>query len=83
MQIKLKPINEQVAVVFGASSGIGRIAALDFAKRGAKVVVAARSENGLKTLVEEIKASGGEACYLIADAADYEQVKAVAAKLPN
>ncbi len=78
MQIKLKPINEQVIVVFGASSGIGRIAAIDFAGRGAKVVVAARSEEGLKSLVEEIEASGGEAHYLIADAADFQQVKNVA-----
>jgi len=80
MQIKLKPINEQVAVIFGASSGIGRIAALDFAKRGAKVVVAARSESGLKSLVEEIESNGGEVYYQIADAADFEQVKAVADK---
>ena len=78
MQIKLKPINEQVVVVFGASSGIGRQAALDFAERGAKVVVAARSENGLKSLVEEIESKGGEAYYLIADAADFSQVKNVA-----
>jgi NAD(P)-dependent dehydrogenase (short-subunit alcohol dehydrogenase family) len=78
MQIKLKPINEQIAVIFGASSGIGRQAALDFAARGAKVVVAARSEAGLKSLVEEIEAGGGTAYYQIADAADFEQVKAVA-----
>lgn len=80
MKITLKPIAVQVVVVFGASSGIGRLAALDFAKRGAKVVVAARSEAGLKSLVEEIEADGGEAFYLLADAADYEQVKAVADK---
>ena len=78
MKINLKPINEQVVVIFGASSGIGRIAALDFAKRGAKVVLAARSESGLKSLVVEIETSGGEAYYLIADAADFEQVKNVA-----
>ena len=78
MKIKLKPINEQVVVVFGASSGIGRQAALDFARRGAKVVVAARSETGLQSLVAEIERSGGEAYYLIADAADFAQVKAVA-----
>lgn len=81
MEIKLKPIGEQVVVIFGASSGIGRLTALEFAKRGAKVCVAARSETGLQTLVEEIKANGGgEVFYLIADAANFEQVKAVADK---
>lgn len=78
MKIKLKPISDQVVVVFGASSGIGRLAALEFAKKGAKVVVAARSEDGLKSLVAEIEADGGEAFYLVADAADFEQVKSVA-----
>jgi NAD(P)-dependent dehydrogenase (short-subunit alcohol dehydrogenase family) len=80
MKIKLKPIGVQVVVIFGASSGIGRLAALDFARRGSKVVVSARSEEGLKSLVEEIEAEGGEAFYIIADAADFEQVKAVADK---
>lgn len=80
MEIILKPISVQVVVVFGASSGIGRLAAIDFAKRGAKVCVAARSIEGLKTLVEEIETNGGEAFYVVADAADYEQVKAVAEK---
>lgn len=80
MKIKLKLIGVQVVVIFGASSGIGRSAALEFAKRGAKVCVAARSEEGLKTLVEEIESSGGEAFYVIADAADFEQVKTVADK---
>jgi NAD(P)-dependent dehydrogenase (short-subunit alcohol dehydrogenase family) len=78
MQIKLKPVNVQVVVVFGASSGIGRISALEFARRGAKVCVAARSEEGLRTLVEEIEEAGGEAFYVVADAADFEQVKSVA-----
>lgn len=78
MKITLKPVGVQVVVVFGASSGIGRITALEFAKRGAKVVVAARSEAGLKSLVEEIEDGGGEAYYQIADAADFEQVKRVA-----
>ena len=80
MSIKLKLIHEQVAVVFGASSGIGRIAALDFARRGARVVVAARSESGLKSLVEEIESHGGEAFYVVADAADFGQVQSVAEK---
>lgn len=80
MKIQLKPIGVQSVVVFGASSGIGRLAALDFAKRGARVCVAARSEGGLKTLVEEIERDGGEAFYVVADAADFEHVKTVAEK---
>lgn len=80
MNIVLKPIGVQTVVVFGASSGIGRLTALQFAARGAKLCVAARSEEGLKSLVEEIEAAGGEAFYVIADAADFEQVKAVAEK---
>jgi short-subunit dehydrogenase len=46
-------------VVFGASSGIGRQTAIDLARRGAKVVAAARSEPGLVSLIEEIEKDGG------------------------
>lgn len=80
MKINLKPIGVQVAVVFGASSGIGRLTALHFAARGARVCVAARSEEGLKSLVEEIEAAGGDAFYVLADAADFAEVKSVAEK---
>lgn len=80
MKIRLKPIGVQIAVIFGASSGIGRLTALEFARRGAKVVVAARSEDGLKSLIREIEDAGGEAFYVVADAAEFEQVKAVADK---
>jgi NAD(P)-dependent dehydrogenase (short-subunit alcohol dehydrogenase family) len=44
--VNLKPIENQVVVLMGASSGIGRETALRFAKRDAEVVVAARSEAG-------------------------------------
>ena len=77
---QLKPINQQVVAVVGASSGIGREAALKFAKRGAKVVVSARSESGLASLVDEIRRSGGEATAVIADVSDFQQVKAIADK---
>lgn len=59
----------------GASSGIGREAALRFARRGAKVVVSARSESGLRSLVDEID---GEAVAVVADVAEFDQVKAIA-----
>jgi NAD(P)-dependent dehydrogenase (short-subunit alcohol dehydrogenase family) len=75
---QLKPISEQVVVVFGASSGIGRETATQFAKRGAKVVVAARSEAGLLSLVESIRNLGGHATPVAADVTDFAQVKAVA-----
>jgi len=76
--MRLKTVEEQVVALMGASSGIGREAALRFAERGAKVVVSARSEPGLHSLVEEIRGKGGEATVVVADTSKYEQVKAVA-----
>lgn len=79
----LKPLDQQVVVVIGASSGIGRETALQLAARGAKVVAAARSEPGLHSLVEEITATGGTATggtatCMVCDVSDPEQVRAVA-----
>ena len=76
--MQLKSIDQQVVVIVGASSGIGRSAALAFAKRGAKVAVAARNQKGLNSLVEEIARSGGEAIAIPADVADFEQVREIA-----
>ena len=50
--MQLKSIEEQVVVLMGASSGIGRETALRFARKGAKVVDSARGEEGLDSLVE-------------------------------
>ena len=75
--VQLKPVEEQVVALMGASSGIGRETALRFAKRGAKVVASARNEEGLDSLVEEIRAEGGEATAVVTDTSDFEQVKAV------
>src|SRR4028118_552758 len=77
--MQLKPINQQVVAVVGASSGIGRETALQFALRGAKVVVSARSEQKLASLVNEIRSFGGEVTPLVIDdVAVFEQVKAIA-----
>jgi NAD(P)-dependent dehydrogenase (short-subunit alcohol dehydrogenase family) len=78
--MQLKPINQQVVAIVGASSGIGRETALQFGKRGAKLVVSARSEQGLESLVEEIRRDGGEATAIVADVSVFEQVKAIADK---
>jgi 3-oxoacyl-[acyl-carrier protein] reductase len=69
-------LKDKVAVVTGASQGIGRETALALAEAGARVVVAARNEEKLSTLVNEIAATGGEAFALKIDVADGEQVKA-------
>src|SRR4028119_411550 len=78
MSMRPKPVEEQVVALMGASSGIGRESALRFARRGAKVIVSARGEEGLDSLVEEIWQEGGQATAVVADTAEFEQVNAVA-----
>ena len=78
--MQLKAIDQQVVAVVGASSGIGRETAIQFAARGAKLVVSARSEPGLDSLVDEIRQIGGEAIAVPADVTNFEQVKAIADK---
>ena len=69
-------LKDKVAVVTGASQGIGRDTALALSEAGAKVVVAARNEQKLAALVNDIAAAGGEAFAVKMDVADAEQVKA-------
>lgn len=76
--MQLKSISEQVVAIVGASSGIGRQTALQFAHKGASVVVSARNEPGLNSLVAEIQATGGEAKAISGDVADFERVQAIA-----
>ena len=76
--MQLKSISEQVVAIVGASSGIGRETALQFARKGSSVVVSARNELGLNSLVAEIQATGGEAKAISGDVADFERVKAIA-----
>ena len=64
---RLKRIADQVIVVTGASSGIGRATALMAASRGARVVVSARGREGLDALVAEIVEAGGRASACVAD----------------
>lgn len=59
--------NQKVALITGASSGIGRATARTFAARGARVALAARRENLLAELAEEIWEAGGEVTYLPTD----------------
>ena len=66
---------QRVALVTGASQGIGRTCAFRFAKEGAAVAVAARNQEKLNELLHEITAAGGKAAAFALDVADEEQVK--------
>ncbi|HJR60778.1 MAG TPA: SDR family oxidoreductase [Vicinamibacterales bacterium] len=78
MKITLKPLSEQVMVITGASSGIGRVTARQAARGGACVVLAARNEKELHDAAEAIRRTGGRAAFAVADVADARQVDAVA-----
>ena len=63
----LKTLENKIALVTGSSSGIGRAAALEFARRGAKVVATARRRSEIDSLVAQIKSEGLEATAIVAD----------------
>jgi 3-oxoacyl-[acyl-carrier protein] reductase len=69
-------LKDKVALVTGASQGIGRATALALAEAGAKVAVAARNTEKLASLASEIAGAGGEALAVPMDVADGAQVKA-------
>lgn len=68
-------LKDKVALVTGASQGIGRATALALTEAGTKVAVAARNADKLASLVSEIQAAGGEAVAVPMDVADAAQVK--------
>jgi 3-oxoacyl-[acyl-carrier protein] reductase len=68
-------LKDKVALVTGASQGIGRATALTLAEAGAKVAIAARNTEKLASLGSEIAAAGGEALAVPMDVADAAQVK--------
>jgi len=71
----------RVAVVTGASRGIGRAAALGLAREGAHVVAVARTVGGLEELDDEIKAAGGSATLVPFDLTDYPAIDRLGAAI--
>lgn len=78
MATQLKPLDQQVMVITGASSGIGLATARTAAQRGAKVVLASRSEDTLDHVVQEITTAGGQAIYVPCDVGVRQDVERVA-----
>ena len=78
MGVKLKRIEDQVVVITGASSGIGLATAKMAAELGARVVLAARDPEGLASARVEIEGAGGRAITVIADVANFAEVRTIA-----
>ena len=78
MKPTLKNLSDQVIVITGPTSGIGLVTARMAAKRGARLVLAARTQGALRELTDEIRRAGGEAEYAVADVGDRQQVQDVA-----
>jgi 3-oxoacyl-[acyl-carrier protein] reductase len=68
-------LSSRVALVTGASQGIGRACALRLAKNGATVAVAARNQEKLNDLVQEINTAGGKSAAFVLDVSDEDQIK--------
>jgi NAD(P)-dependent dehydrogenase (short-subunit alcohol dehydrogenase family) len=78
--VKKKRLRDQVVVVTGASSGLGRAIARGAGDRGAKVVVTARNEEALQNCAAEIEHAGSEALAVPADCTEQRQVERVVAE---
>jgi short-subunit dehydrogenase len=74
----MRPLNEQVIVITGATSGIGRAAARMFAQAGAKLIIAARGEEALDATARELRALGAIVHTHTLDVSNWDQVEQLA-----
>src|ERR1700751_2224765 len=76
-----KPLADRIALVTGASCGIGYATAIALAKAGAHIVAVARTQGGLEELDDEIRKDGGSATLVPLSLTDYDGVARLGAAL--
>ena len=74
----MNTLNGKVAVVTGASRGLGKAIAMLFAQEGAQVVLAARSQKDIEQIAADLRAEGHTAVTFPCDVSDPQQVEALA-----
>lgn len=79
--MKIFPKHREVVVITGASGGVGRAVAREFARRGHRLALLARGDRGLEVAVDEAQRAGAQAIGIPVDVADPEQVDAAAEKV--
>jgi short-subunit dehydrogenase len=79
MTLKLKSLDRQVVVITGATSGIGLSTARAAAAKGATLVLAARNEEALKSVCDDLASKGAKTAYVVADVGVEADVRAIAA----
>lgn len=78
MSPSLKPLQEQVIVITGASSGIGLATARAAAKKGAKLVLSSRNKEALTTIEQQLKQEGAQVMHVVADVGKREDLQKLA-----
>jgi NAD(P)-dependent dehydrogenase (short-subunit alcohol dehydrogenase family) len=73
-----RPLSEQAVIITGASSGIGRRTAVEFARQGAAVTLASRNDTALTEVSQATRAAGGKAHVVVTDVAVWDQVRRLA-----
>jgi NAD(P)-dependent dehydrogenase (short-subunit alcohol dehydrogenase family) len=76
-----RPLDQRIALVTGASRGIGRAVALDLARAGAHVIAMARTQGGLEELDDAIRAEGAEATLVPCDIKDFDAIDRLGAAI--